>query len=315
MNSQRKLLPLGFQPGHYDVIIGRGKKCYDHVGNKNFLMLVASKLDDYSNAKTKNDKSKILVSIVSEIEKKNHYGGFIKKDSRSGLWFRVGESLAREKISQSFRDALHSRYRSSTVSRKRARINKQTKKNNRKRKHTQAVTQNYSFCQQPEILSESERSLLDHESSSIESKLSHKRRHVEAFDDTPLNNSWLPGKISINFDFDLPFKMGSGYCIDLPVFSTGSEDCTDLMSTCSSLVFGEETDESESSSYDDSSLETEFLFKGKLLHSNRFHNHDNDILQLSSNTNKGRSFFDASDVYKDFCIATPCLKMSAAISA
>merc|ERR1712232_1020840 len=109
------------------ILIGRGKKCYEHTGNKNLLTIVSYKLDEYATAKSKIQKSQILASVVSEIQWKCPVGGFIKKDSKTGLYFRVGELLAREKVSQAFRDALHDRYKSSNASRKKARTSKAKK--------------------------------------------------------------------------------------------------------------------------------------------------------------------------------------------
>ena len=57
-------------------------------------------------------------------------GGFVKFDSEKGQWFEVGDRIAREKVSQTFRDALNDRYKSSTTSktlkRRQERINRQT---------------------------------------------------------------------------------------------------------------------------------------------------------------------------------------------
>jgi hypothetical protein len=54
-------------------------------------------------------------------------GGFVKQDS-SGRWYEVGDFLAREKTSQAFRDALHDRYKSSNVSKKKRRKREQATK-------------------------------------------------------------------------------------------------------------------------------------------------------------------------------------------
>merc|ERR1712151_1349296 len=48
-------------------------------------------------------------------------GGFLKNDSATGLWFQVGDSMARLKTSQAFRDALEDNYLSSNSSKKKRR--------------------------------------------------------------------------------------------------------------------------------------------------------------------------------------------------
>jgi len=109
----KDFLPSDYNPDINDVLMGRGKKCFEHVGNERFRSLVASKLDEYSSATAKKDKTNILLSIVSQVRMRSPKGGFIKQDSTTGLWFEVGDFLAREKVSQAFRDALHNCYRSS----------------------------------------------------------------------------------------------------------------------------------------------------------------------------------------------------------
>lgn len=123
------MVPLAedFKPGENDVICGRGKKCYNHVGNEKFRRNVAFKLDQYKVASSKLDKSFILSTIVTEVRKLSPNGGFVKKDPTSGRWYEVGDFLAREKTSQAFRDALHENYRSSNKSKKKRRQEEQAK--------------------------------------------------------------------------------------------------------------------------------------------------------------------------------------------
>jgi len=123
-----KFFPKDFQPGAYDILIGRGKKCYNHIGNINFRNLVSNNLDEYSSAKTKQEKSNILADLVKLIRKISPNGGFLKQDSATGLWYEVGDFLAREKTSQAFRDALHEDYRSSNSFKK-----KQRRKQNKRK--------------------------------------------------------------------------------------------------------------------------------------------------------------------------------------
>jgi hypothetical protein len=120
------LLASDFEPGEHDVICGRGKKCYSHVGNENFKRRVEAMLDEYAKAKSKLDKSGVLASLVDQIRAASPTGGFVKQDD-SGRWFEVGDFLAREKTSQAFRDALHERYKSSNVAKKKRRQEEQAK--------------------------------------------------------------------------------------------------------------------------------------------------------------------------------------------
>lgn len=110
-------LPVDFVPSENDVICGRGKKCFTHVGNDRFKTLVYSMLNLYRTAETRLDKSKVLNMVVEQVRQSSPNGGFVRQDE-CGWWHEVGDLLAREKTSQIFRDALHESYKSSSVSKK-----------------------------------------------------------------------------------------------------------------------------------------------------------------------------------------------------
>lgn len=112
------LLPEDFEPGEHDVICGRGRKIFMHIGNERFRRMVADCLDEYSASVTKLEKSYILCDIVAQVRSNSPNGGFVKKDPKDGRWCEVGDFLAREKTSQAFRDALHDQYKSSNTAKK-----------------------------------------------------------------------------------------------------------------------------------------------------------------------------------------------------
>jgi len=124
--SQMTPLPENFEPGPDDVICGRGKKCYNHIGNERFRQRVLTFLEEYSNAKSKLDKSTVLSKVVDQVRQNSPNGGFVKQDP-SGRWHEVGDFLAREKTSQAFRDCLHDKYKSSNLSKKKRRQEEQAK--------------------------------------------------------------------------------------------------------------------------------------------------------------------------------------------
>lgn len=105
-------LPAHFVPGPYDVICARGKEAKNHKGNKRFRVLIQESLEKYSEAKTKIEKSIIVSDIVSAIREASPNGGFVKEEN--GVFYDVGDRIAREKTGQSLRDSLHSQYKSST---------------------------------------------------------------------------------------------------------------------------------------------------------------------------------------------------------
>lgn len=114
LTKEQVLLSESFTPGMNDVILGRGRKCYAHAGNLKLVDIVQSKLNAYSEAESKKSKSEIIFSIVVQIREHSPEGGFVKHDEATGRYYEVGNHLAREKVSQAFRDALSMKYKSST---------------------------------------------------------------------------------------------------------------------------------------------------------------------------------------------------------
>ena len=113
------MVPLvpGYQPNAFDVICARGNKAKKHAGNVRFRRIIKERFRSYDNAPTKVDKSVIVLGILREIQDKSPDGGFIKKVD--GQWYSVGDNSAREKIGQSLRDLLHTKYSSSTQAKRR----------------------------------------------------------------------------------------------------------------------------------------------------------------------------------------------------
>jgi hypothetical protein len=76
-------------------------------------------LEKYSAAKTKQEKSRIVTAILETIQQScGEQGGFVKLDPLTGNWFEVSTHHAREKIGQTLRDSLHTKYSSSTKAKK-----------------------------------------------------------------------------------------------------------------------------------------------------------------------------------------------------
>ena len=124
-SSVFRYLPPGYEPGEFDVLCGRGRRCYLHSGNEYFRAVVQSMIPKYKNATSKIEKGYILSAIVQKIRDRARIGGFIKKDD-NGQWYEVGDFLAREKVSQAFRDVLSEKYKSSNAYKKMRREVEQT---------------------------------------------------------------------------------------------------------------------------------------------------------------------------------------------
>lgn len=107
------ILPENFCPGDRDVILGRGRQSYLHIGNIHLRALVENRLPEYSKAASKLEKSYILNEIVAQVNNLSPGGGFIRQSPANSRWYKVDTFLAKEKVSQAFRDALHNQYKSS----------------------------------------------------------------------------------------------------------------------------------------------------------------------------------------------------------
>ena len=47
-----------------------------------------------------------MSEIVDTVRENSQMGGFVKRDRKTGAWFEVGDSVAREKVGQALRDSL-----------------------------------------------------------------------------------------------------------------------------------------------------------------------------------------------------------------
>jgi len=117
---ENEKLPGDFEPGPFDVICSQGKTAKTHAGNIFFQSVIHKRAKEYANATEKRTKSQIVRTIIETIQTKSPNAGFVKKDGDS-RWRVVGLEQTREKISQSLRDTLAGRYRSSLSAKKRSR--------------------------------------------------------------------------------------------------------------------------------------------------------------------------------------------------
>jgi hypothetical protein len=92
-----KVLPEDFVLSEYDVICGRGSRCFNHIGNQRFRELVQQYLDRYSSiasSSSKTRKNAILCEVVNIVRSRSPKGGFVKKKKTNGRYVEVGDFLA-----------------------------------------------------------------------------------------------------------------------------------------------------------------------------------------------------------------------------
>mmetsp|Transcript_17573 Transcript_17573/g.29807 ORF Transcript_17573/g.29807 Transcript_17573/m.29807 type:complete len:234 (-) Transcript_17573:128-829(-) len=121
-SSKKSSTALIITPAPSDVICGRGKLCAEHPGNREFRRIVESHLDSYAKADSKLEKSLLVSAIVNMVRGRSQNGGFLKRNSKSGAYEIVSDRIAREKVGQMLRDALHTQYKSSTEAKRKRRL-------------------------------------------------------------------------------------------------------------------------------------------------------------------------------------------------
>lgn len=91
------------QPHAHDVLCGRGGGTNNHIGNSHWRMLVAANKQLYITL-PKRQKMLLSRSIVNAVRSQNPPGRFLQKESKTNLWYDVGDQRAQEKTSQALRE-------------------------------------------------------------------------------------------------------------------------------------------------------------------------------------------------------------------
>jgi hypothetical protein len=90
-----------------DIVCGRGKGCWNHPGNQMFQTIIHASVERYSGAKSKNEKSLVVASIVEGLCKSG--GRFVKEDKTTGRWYDIGQTQAHDKTGHAIRDYIMNR--------------------------------------------------------------------------------------------------------------------------------------------------------------------------------------------------------------
>jgi len=109
----KRKLPPGFVPDSTSVICGRGKACTASPGNKRLKSIVKSFIGQYSNAKSKAEKTTTVNMIMDAVKGTDRNQGMFVRQ-QDGIWWEVEDTVAREKVGCMIRDCLHTQYRSSS---------------------------------------------------------------------------------------------------------------------------------------------------------------------------------------------------------
>lgn len=89
-----------------DVICGRQRENFHHEGNKYFRELIQKNIGPYIGSRTKLEKGDAIIRITQIVNDNSPSGGFVKKDERTGRWYRISDSEARDKVGHAIRKAV-----------------------------------------------------------------------------------------------------------------------------------------------------------------------------------------------------------------
>ena len=66
------------QVGPYDILVGRSSECFNNIGNRRFRLTISLNMSEYINAKTRDDKSWVIASVLRKMRQEAGYR-FLKK--------------------------------------------------------------------------------------------------------------------------------------------------------------------------------------------------------------------------------------------
>ena len=90
-------------PSRLDVLCGRDKVAYSHVGNRRFRVIVSMNRERYQSCKPREAKTRITTEIIKSIRESG--GRFLQKNETTGLYEDAGDDYAHEKVSHALRSA------------------------------------------------------------------------------------------------------------------------------------------------------------------------------------------------------------------
>jgi hypothetical protein len=108
-SDEQRLLPIIFVPSKNDVICKKGRKAFDHVGNRRFRVLLQLHTKRYDEAANKTCKPVIvneIVDMICESSSSSGGAGFIRYNNKSNRWYEISDAMAREKVGFTLREEL-----------------------------------------------------------------------------------------------------------------------------------------------------------------------------------------------------------------
>jgi hypothetical protein len=100
--AEEKLYIGSDEPGRFDILCGRDKRCFNHEGNNRFRSLIICHLQHYKVARSKIERSNV-VKVIAEHLKING-SRLLKFDQEANRWYMLSERDVSDKISHALRD-------------------------------------------------------------------------------------------------------------------------------------------------------------------------------------------------------------------
>jgi hypothetical protein len=100
--AQQGMVETCVLPHTCDVLLGKGKPIQQCTGNRRLHTLVDDHLSLYDGFSNKKEKTALSAEIVKMVQSAS--GRFLSKES--GVWIKVSDDIAREKVSRTFRTRL-----------------------------------------------------------------------------------------------------------------------------------------------------------------------------------------------------------------
>lgn len=90
-------------PDKLDILCGRDKVSYSHVGNRRFRVIVAMNRERYQSCTSRDAKTRITDQLIKDI--RGCGGRFLKMNEETKTYQDVGDECAHEKVSHALRSA------------------------------------------------------------------------------------------------------------------------------------------------------------------------------------------------------------------
>lgn len=111
ITAQSKLttkMEIVYQPEPSDVLCGRGKNSFRHIGNRHFRRVILEKASLYRMAETKQQKTQIVLLVCYTIMEGG--GRFLIRNNDGKSWRKGGLKQAKMKAGHAFRDVVRGRF-------------------------------------------------------------------------------------------------------------------------------------------------------------------------------------------------------------